>query len=96
MATRIAPLPGTRSVDMLVEENATFQSSFERIVEETLELSRVHNQQMQGDLNWRMPVDAIIRKAFIKYRAQPNVWTPAECDFMSVFTHKFLRLSLPY
>lgn len=68
---------------MYVEEDAAFKTSFERIVEESAELARLNNQQIRGSgMNWRLSVDNLIRKAFVKPRTVSNIPSPAECDFM--------------
>ncbi|KAL5521407.1 hypothetical protein ACEPAG_9333 [Sanghuangporus baumii] len=82
-STRISPLPGVRLTDMYVEEDAAFKTSFERIIEESAELARLNKQQIRGSgMNWRLPVDNMIRKAFVKPRTVPNISSPAECDFI--------------
>ena len=68
---------------MFVEEDAIFKTAFERIIEESMELARLSNQQMKGcGMSWRVPVDNIVRKAFVKPRIVPNVPAPGECDFV--------------
>ncbi|KAL5532006.1 hypothetical protein ACEPAF_5570 [Sanghuangporus sanghuang] len=82
-STRITPLPGVRITDLYVEEDAAFKTSFERIVEESAELARLNHQQIRGSgMNWRLPVDNTIRRAFVKPRTVPNIPSSAECDFI--------------
>lgn len=53
------------SVDLPPEEDAMLRETYARVKEECFELRRLKNQLVVNGANWSMPLDNLVRRAFI-------------------------------
>lgn len=52
-------------VDLPVEEDAILRETYDSVREECFELRRLRSQMVVSAANWSMPVDNLVRRAFI-------------------------------